>query len=70
MHAPKHLHEEIGAGYRDLISAETAREVVKRRQAFLRKWCLRCRAVADNLDEAGERLFTFTRLAPTQWKAA
>tara|TARA_X000000950_G_C13814446_1_gene619125 strand:+ start:552 stop:1325 length:774 start_codon:yes stop_codon:yes gene_type:complete len=69
-HAPKHLHEEIGSDYRDMIYAETAQEVAKRRKAFLRKWRLRCRAVADSLDEAGDRLFTFTRLDPSQWKAA
>ena len=69
-HAPKHLHEEIGADYRDMIYAETAREVARRRRAFLRKWRLKCRAVADSLEEAGDRLFTFTRLPPSQWKAA
>jgi len=69
-HAPKHLHEEIGADYRDMIYAETAQEVAKRRKAFLRKWRLKCRAVADSLEEAGDRLFTFTRLPPSQWKAA
>jgi transposase-like protein len=69
-HAPKHLHEEISADYRDMIYAETAQEVAKRRRAFLRKWRLKCRAVADSLDEAGDRLFTFTRLDPSQWKAA
>ena len=69
-HAPKHLHEEITADYRDMIYAETAQEVAKRRRAFLRKWRLKCRAVADSLDEAGDRLFTFTRLDPSQWKAA
>lgn len=26
--------------------------------------------MADSLDEAGDRLFTFTRLDPSQWKAA
>jgi len=69
-HAPKHLHEEIGADYRDMIYAETAREMARRRRAFLRKWRLKCRAVADSLEEAGDRLFTFTRLPPSQWKAA
>jgi transposase-like protein len=69
-HAPKHLHEEIGADYRDMIYAETARQVAKRRKAILSKWRLKCRAVADSLDEAGDRLFTFTRLDPSQWKAA
>ena len=27
------------------------------------------RAVADSLEEAGERLFTFTRLPPSQWRS-
>jgi len=69
-HAPQHLHEELGNDYRDMIYAETAAEVEKRRKAFLRKWRLKCRAVADSLEEAGDRLFTFTRLDPAQWKAA
>lgn len=69
-HAPKHMHEELGNDYRDMIYADTAAEVEKRRKAFLRKWRLKCRAVADSLEEAGDRLFTFTRLDPSQWKAA
>ncbi len=28
-----------------------------------------CRAVADSLEEAGDRLFTFTRFPPSQWKS-
>ncbi len=31
---------------------------------------LKCRAVADSLEEAGDRLFTFTRLPKSQWKSA
>lgn len=69
-HAPKHMHEELGNDYRDMIYADTAAEVETRRKAFLRKWRLKCRAVADSLEEAGDRLFTFTRLDPSQWKAA
>lgn len=69
-HAPKHLHDELTADYRDMIYAGTAAEIEKRRKAFLRKWRLKCRAVADSLEEAGERLFTFTRLDPSQWKSA
>jgi len=69
-HAPKHMHEELGNDYRDMIYADASAEVEKRRKAFLRKWRLKCRAVADSLEEAGERLFTFTRLDPAQWKAA
>ena len=69
-HAPKHMHEELSNDYRDMIYADTAAEVKTRRKAFLRKWRLKRRAVADSLEEAGDRLFTFTRLDPSQWKAA
>ena len=69
-HAPKHLHDELTEDYRDMIYAETAAEVETRRRAFLRKWRLKCRAVADSLEEAGDRLFTFTRLDPSQWRSA
>jgi putative transposase len=53
-----------------MIYATTAQEVEAKRKAFLRKWRLRCRAVADRLEEAGEALFAFTRLHPSQWKSA
>src|SRR3712207_2968355 len=53
-----------------MIYAETVKEIKARRKAFLRKWRLKCRAVADSLEEAGERLFSFTRLPPSQWKSA
>ena len=69
-HAPQRLHEEISADYTDMIYAATAEEIEERRKAFLRKWRLRHRAVADSLEEAGEKLFAFTRLLPSQWKSA
>ena len=81
-HAPKHLHDEISADYRAMIYASPmslgplalhwrpAQEVARRRKAFLRNWRLKCRAVASSPDEAGDRLFTFTRLDPSHWKAA
>ncbi len=34
------------------------------------KWRLRHRAVADSLEEAGDKLFAYTRLPPSQWKSA
>ena len=43
---------------------------IARRRAFIRKWRPKCKAVADSLEEAGDRLFTFTRLPPSQWKSA
>jgi len=69
-HAPERLHEEITADYQDMIYAETSAEIEKGRQAFLRKWRLKHRPVADSLEEAGDRLFTFTRLPSSQWKSA
>jgi putative transposase len=69
-HAPERLHEEISADYTDMIYAETVKEIETRRKAFLRKWRLKCRAVADSLEEAGEGVFAFTRLPSGQWKSA
>jgi putative transposase len=68
-HAPERLHEEITSDYNDMIYAATREEVEKRRKAFIRKWRLKHRAVADSLEEAGDRLFTYTRLPPIQWKS-
>lgn len=69
-HAPDALHEEVSADYTDMIYAETAKEVEQRRRAFLRKWRLRCPAVANSLEEVGDRLFAFLRLLSSQWRSA
>jgi putative transposase len=68
-HAPKHLHDEIKADFNDMVHAQTASEVLARRRAFLSRWRLRCRAVADSLEEAGPRLFTFLRYPSAQWRS-
>src|SRR5213596_3677899 len=69
-HAPQRLHEEVSADYNDMIYATSAAEIEAHRRAFIRKWRLKCKAVADSLEEAGDRLFTFTRLPVSQWKSA
>ena len=69
-HAPERLREEVTADYNDMIYAVSADEIEKKRKAFLRKWRLRCQAVADCLEEAGDRLFAFTKLPASQWKSA
>ena len=69
-HAPKSMHDELTEDYRDMVYAGTKAAIEQRRRAFLRKWRLKCKAVADSLEEAGDRLFTFTRLDPSQWKSA
>lgn len=68
-HAPKKLHDEISADYTDMIYAEAIADVKDKRKAFLRKWRLKCRAVANSLDEAGDQLFTFLRFPDSQWKS-
>jgi transposase-like protein len=60
-HAPERLLDEVSAVYNDMIYAQTRQEIEAKRKAFLRKWRVKCRAVADSLEEAGERLFTFVR---------
>jgi putative transposase len=69
-HAPQRLHDEVSADYNDMIYATSAAEIEVRRRAFIRKWRLKCKAVSDSLEEAGERLFAFTRLPTSQWKSA
>ena len=68
-HAPERLHDEITADYNDMIYAATPEEIAARRKAFIRKWRVRHRAVADSLEEAGDRLFTFARMPPSQWRS-
>jgi transposase-like protein len=69
-HAPKRLAEEIAANYTDMIYADSPSAVQKRRKAFMCKWRDKCEAVASSLEEAGDQLFTFTRLPVEQWKSA
>ncbi len=63
-HAPTALHEEIKADDSDMMYAKTASERIAKHKAFLKKWRLRCRGVANSLEEAGDRLFTFLRYPP------
>ena len=68
-HAPERLHEEISNDYKDMIYAQTKQEIEAKRKAFTRKRRLKHKAVADSLEEAGDKLFTFTRFPPSQWKS-
>jgi putative transposase len=68
-HAPKRLHEEVSADYTDMIYADSPAQIEERRRAFIRKWRVKCKAVADSLEEAGDRLFTFTAEQPMEERA-
>jgi putative transposase len=67
--APVRLREELAEDYRRMIYAETRALVDQARARFTKKWRLRCPAVIECLDEAGDDLFTFLRFPHAQWKA-
>jgi putative transposase len=59
--ARERLHEEISNDYKDVIYAQTKQEIEAKRKAFTRKRRLKHKAAAASLEEAGDKLFTFTR---------
>jgi len=67
--APARLREELTEDYRRMIYGETVAAVEQTRARFIKKWRLRCPAVVESLNEAGEELFTFVRFPVSQWKA-
>ena len=67
--APVRLREELAEDYRRMIYAESRTAVELARTRFTKKWRLRCPAVVECLDEAGDDLFTFLRFPKLQWKA-
>ena len=52
-----------------MIYADSRAAVEQARIGFLRKWKLRCKAVAASFEEADDELFTFTGFPISQWKA-
>jgi len=67
--APAHLREELAEDYHPMIHAEGREAVEQARRGFARKWKLRCQAVYQSFEEAGDQLFTFTGVPLSQWKA-
>jgi putative transposase len=67
--APVRLREELAEDYRRMIYADSRTVVDQARARFVRKWRLRCPAVVECLEEAGDELFTFLRFPKAQWKA-
>lgn len=67
--APARLREELTEDYRRMIYGETVTAVEQARIRFTKKWRLRCSAVVESLEEAGDELFTFLRFPSSQWKA-
>lgn len=67
--APERLHGDLKDDYAKMMYAETAEDALALRRAFLAKWRRLCPGVAKSLEEAGDRLFTFLRFPPGQWKS-
>lgn len=67
--APVRLREELAEEYRRMIYAESRTLIDQARARFTKKWRLRCPAVVECLEEAGDDLFTFVGFPKTQWKA-
>lgn len=67
--APARLREELTEDYRRMIYGESVAAVEQARARFIKKWRLRCPAVVESLQEAGDELFTFLRFPSSQWKA-
>jgi putative transposase len=67
--APAHLREELAEDYRRMVYVDSREAVEQERARFLRKWRLRCKAVVNSFEEAGEELFTFLQFPQSQWKA-
>ena len=64
--APARLREELAEDDRRMIYADSGAAVDQARGRFRKKWPLRCPAVIECLEDAGEDLFTFLRFPPSQ----
>jgi putative transposase len=62
-------YKENSAGYNDMIYADSTQAIEAKHKAFIRKWRLKCRAVADSLEKAGDKLFTLARFTKSQLKS-
>ena len=55
--------------YRDMMRSGDARRALDLAQGVHVQIAPKCRVVADSLEEVGDKLFTFTRFPPNQWKS-
>jgi transposase-like protein len=68
-YAPPAMHEELKADYKEMVYAPDAQAALRLRSQFLAKWHAKCPKVAKSLREAGDKLFTFLRFPPLQWRS-
>lgn len=68
-YAPPAMHEELKVDYQEMMYAPDAQTALRLRKEFSAKWHAKCPKVVKSFKEAGERLFTFLRFPPQQWKS-
>ncbi len=52
-----------------MIYAKSEQDFEAKRKAFICKWRLKHRSVADSMEDAGDKLFTFARFPISQWRS-
>lgn len=68
-HCPRHAHRELKRDYDCIVYAKSGMAAREAYQAFVTKWRKLCPAVAQSLEEAGERLLTFYAFPKSMWKS-
>ncbi len=68
-HCPVHARREMKRDYDAIIYAEDGMRAREAYAAFVRKWTPLCPKAVASLEEAGERLLTFTAFPKALWKA-
>jgi transposase-like protein len=68
-HAPDSAHADVRKDFHRIVYASTTAEGERQYHQFLRRWRMRCAAVARSLEEGGPELLTFLRYPSRQWKS-
>lgn len=68
-HAPESAHADVRKDFHRIVYASTLAEAERHYHQFLRRWRMRCAAVARSVEEGGPELLTFLRYPALQWKS-
>jgi len=68
-HAPESAHADVRKDFHRIVYASSAADAQRQYQQVLRRWRIRCAAVARSLEEGGPELLTFLRYPALQWKS-
>lgn len=68
-HAPDSAHADVRKDFHRIIYASSVADAERQYQQFLRRWRMRCAAVARSMEEGGAELLTFLQYPALQWKS-